>query len=113
MRFPPVEELIKKSPPVVWNTGHLYTEHGQRIAAIKLPDDRVYFVDVDRNIDGSSKLPMSRMYLDIKDFVIHVYDFCEYDSGTFAFQRQTGYEWARGLEVTLKTLAQIAPSCKR
>lgn len=113
MRFPPVEELIKKTVPVVWNTEHLYTEHGQRIAAIKLPDERVYFVDADRNIDGTSKLPMSRMYTSLKEFVIHVYDFCEYDNGTYAFQRQSGYEWALDLKQNLTTLALAAPSCKR
>ena len=34
-----------------WKTGRFYTEHGQRIAAL-YRDGRVYFYDIDRNIDG-------------------------------------------------------------
>ena len=35
----------------VWNTGRRYTGHGQRIAAAQVGSG-VYFVDVDRRIDG-------------------------------------------------------------
>ncbi|OPY01543.1 MAG: hypothetical protein A4E61_01598 [Syntrophorhabdus sp. PtaB.Bin184] len=35
----------------VWNTGRQYTKHGQWIAAAQV-GDTVYFVDIDRNIEG-------------------------------------------------------------
>ena len=34
-----------------WNTGCLYSEHGQRMAATVV-DGEVYFLDLDRRIDG-------------------------------------------------------------
>lgn len=30
----------------------MYSKHGQRMAAIKLDYNRIYFLDLDRNIDG-------------------------------------------------------------
>lgn len=35
-----------------WNTKRLYTEAGQRMAAVVLSDNEVAFADVDRGIDG-------------------------------------------------------------
>ena len=35
----------------VWNTGRRYTEYGERIAAAQV-GDTVYFVDIDRHIEG-------------------------------------------------------------
>jgi hypothetical protein len=43
---------------LTFNTGRGYTEHGQRIAATKLDDGRVLFVDVDRGIDYVSAEPI-------------------------------------------------------
>jgi hypothetical protein len=37
---------------LTFNTGRGYTAAGQRIAATRLPDGRLMFVDVDRMIDG-------------------------------------------------------------
>lgn len=36
---------------ITWNTGCLYTVHGQRMAAARV-DGGIVFVDVDRQIDG-------------------------------------------------------------
>lgn len=35
-----------------WNTGRLYTTHGQRMTALVLEDGSVLFKDKDRMIDG-------------------------------------------------------------
>ena len=43
---------------LTFNTGRGYTEHGQRIAATKLDDGRVLFVDVDRGISYVSAEPI-------------------------------------------------------
>lgn len=40
---------------ITWNTGSLYTAHGQRMAA-KQVGDMIYFVDADRNIDGKFEI---------------------------------------------------------
>ncbi len=47
-------EIMKPMKQILtWNTGRHYTEHGQRIAATMLDDGTtVYFVDIDRMIDG-------------------------------------------------------------
>ena len=39
-----------------WNTGCLYSEHGQRIAATEI-DGTIFFVDLDRMIDGQLPAP--------------------------------------------------------
>lgn len=36
----------------VWNTGNLYSEHGQRIGAVLYEDGDILFVDIDRGIEG-------------------------------------------------------------
>lgn len=43
---------------LTFNTCRRYTEHGQRIAATKLDDGRVLFVDIDRGIDYVSAEPI-------------------------------------------------------
>ena len=45
-------------PIIAWNTGRAYTDAGQRIAARKLDDGRVLFVDVDRGIDYVTAEPI-------------------------------------------------------
>jgi hypothetical protein len=37
---------------ITWNTGRMYSKHGQRMAAVQLDHNRIYFLDLDRNIDG-------------------------------------------------------------
>ena len=43
---------VSSLPIITWNTGRWYSEEGQRIAAVTLPDGRIVFLDYDRNIDG-------------------------------------------------------------
>ncbi len=50
-RFHPFLKEKKTMKIIVWNTGRQYTEHGQRIAAAQV-GDTVYFVDIDRHIEG-------------------------------------------------------------
>lgn len=38
-----------------FNTGRYYTDKGQRIAAALLDNGDIYFVDIDRHIDGTVK----------------------------------------------------------
>jgi len=38
-----------------FNTGRMYGEKGQRIAAALLDSGDIYFVDIDRHIDGTVK----------------------------------------------------------
>lgn len=53
MSFDPTTIPSKDGQPVTWNTGRLYTRHGQRMAATFDPaTGRVVFVDHDRGIQG-------------------------------------------------------------
>lgn len=79
-----LEQHLKNHEIHAWNTGAMYTEKGQRIAAIKLPDDHVYFYDIDRHIDGVSDMPMTRAYMNIKEFVTRVYDYHHYRAGYYS-----------------------------
>ncbi len=40
---------------IKFNTGRMYSERGQRIAAALLDSGDIYFVDIDRHIDGTVK----------------------------------------------------------
>ena len=44
-----------KTHVIAFNTGINYTRYGQRIAATRLPNGHIVFVDVDRGIDGIIK----------------------------------------------------------
>lgn len=37
---------------ITWNTGRMYSAKGQRMAAVQLDHNRIYFLDLDRHIDG-------------------------------------------------------------
>jgi hypothetical protein len=41
---------------IQFNTERCYTEHGQRVIGVK-HNDRIYFHDIDRGIDGSFAAP--------------------------------------------------------
>jgi hypothetical protein len=47
-----IADLERRSGISLWNTGRLYDEHGQFMAAIAI-GDRIYFVDVSRGISGT------------------------------------------------------------
>lgn len=69
-----------------WNTGRSYTASGQRIAAeYDLETDRIYFVDVDRHIEGSFPRPgfVAPEEMDetkVERFTMSAYDGNRYDS---------------------------------
>jgi hypothetical protein len=42
---------------ITWNTGRLYSDKGQRIAATQLNDGRVMFVDIDRGLEYVTAKP--------------------------------------------------------
>lgn len=72
---------------IKFQTGRHYTEHGQRIAAALLDDGRIYFVDVDRDIDGI----LSADAADILEFglfsrrdILSMYDAGQYGGGRHA-----------------------------
>jgi len=72
-----------KAQVITFNTGRQYSDHGQRIACTRLPDGRVMFADVDRNIDGITLAPAGA-YADscLHDFVMREYDHGRYEWGT-------------------------------
>jgi len=49
---------VKTPTLLTFNTGRAYTDAGQRIAARKLDDGRVLFVDVDRGIEYVTAEPI-------------------------------------------------------
>ena len=64
-----------KQSILTWNTGRYYTNDGQRIAATILDDGTtVYFVDVDRGIDGH----ILNGTLE-RDAIMHAYDRHSYE----------------------------------
>ena len=70
-----------------WNTGRQYSPAGQRRAAMQV-GDRIYFVDIDRNIDGNVKA--SRFPGMMRQTVMSHYDRGEYEpwSVTFAVEER-------------------------
>lgn len=73
---------------ITWNTGRHYTEHGQRIAAYYDPYDKImYFVDMDRGIDGMFETEQD--LFSVKEEVM-----LEYDNGHYKhFPRHTDKGW--------------------
>jgi hypothetical protein len=67
-----------------FNTGRQYSDKGQRIACALLPDGRVMFADVDRNLDGITQgaiAPGLQAGADLREFVMNSYDYGAYNSG--------------------------------
>lgn len=73
----------------VFNTGRQYSDKGQRIAYV-LIGEVVYFVDVDREIDGEI---VKSIYLPVTDaWVLGRYDAGNYTSGSKWFYETLGRE---------------------
>ena len=102
---------IKANPISSWNTGATYSEHGQRIAAIELPDGKAYFCDVDRNIDGVTTMRVTTMYQYLREFVTMAYMFGHYTAGTHEISQYAdwGWEGASALRDLLRAEAEKAP----
>lgn len=62
----------KHGPIHTFNTGRLYTQHGQRIAWALLPSGNVFMVDADRHIDYVLAVPPNPT----DDDVLRAYDAC-------------------------------------
>jgi len=70
-----------------FNTGRLYTEHGQRITATLHNDKRVTFYDHDRHVYGEitpiPNIPRSKFNA---SFVMEKYDSMSYTNSTLAYK---------------------------
>lgn len=86
---------------IVFNTGRLYTEFGQRIAAKQTPEGGILFVDVDRGIEGHVP-PAYVLEHNIKltqDDVMDVYDWMKVPYWNFdrdLFIHQLRLLWKEG-----------------
>lgn len=67
-----------------WNTGRLYQDHGQQIAArVEQKNDviEILFVDVSRMIDGAIPIVRApRNTIELRDMAMHGYDYGQYNS---------------------------------
>lgn len=97
----------------VWDTGRAYTDGRHRIAAIELPDRHVMFVDVDRYITGISLMPITNQYINLKEFVMYVYDYCHYSGGAWRENQTVPFEFLQRLESHLSKLASEFQSERR
>jgi hypothetical protein len=76
---------------VTFNTRRMYSDKGQRIACALLPNGRVMFADVDRNLDGITHGAIAPGQRDLQTtdslqrFVMTAYDYGAYDYGTWQF----------------------------
>ena len=59
-----------------WNTGRLYTKHGQLIVAQVQDDRTVLFADLSRNIDG--RITAEHIRYNLRDHVMFCYDHNDY-----------------------------------
>ena len=87
---------------ITFNTGREYTEHGQRIAAALLDNGDIYFVDIDRGIDGTIKANgLTRQ--DVVDLGLFTQRaiMADYDNGLYAWTAVP-----EGLRAQLSEVAQ-------
>lgn len=115
---------IIDSDIIVFQTQRMYSEHGQRIAAVELTDRRVMFYDVDRGISGITKnkflapaakeqyetdVPHYDRYMydirSLRGFVMWQYDYGHIDYG--AYDSTKKYEWEQLIDLENK-LQKIA-----
>lgn len=109
---PEPERFPAHMAPIVWQTGALYTKHGQRLGAQVMDADTglVVFTDIDRAISGTfvvSFAPRLASPESIKAAVMRAYLYNEFDhTGTF---RLTEDQHAKFRELVNFTAAN-APS---
>ena len=106
---------MSRNPPVTepqiqaWNTGRRYTEFGQRIAAVRLDNDRVAFLDLDRSIAGLTIPVGDGKDKDLQSFTMQCYDYKLYESWLYRSQmdidRRTNYAKFIALEKALRDAA--------
>jgi len=100
------------APPVIetWNTGNLYSEHGQRIAATRLTGGKYAFLDLDRGLSGILTENNKPESLSAAHYVGEQYRAGNYTDGLFIYNRP--YAEGRELEELLKAAAMTATSLK-
>jgi len=100
------------APPLIetWNTGNLYSAHGQRIAATLLIDHKIAFLDLDRGISGilNERKPA---HMSLKSFTNSEYRALNYESSLYRAGQP--YAEARELEDLLNAAALTAPSLRK
>lgn len=62
---------------ICWNTGRLYTEHGQRMVAFWF-DDRILFADFDRGISGEFTPTIPKQFAFKPSIIMSMYDHNKY-----------------------------------
>ena len=65
----------KGNPMIQFNTGRQYSDKGQRIVAAQVDDGRIFFVDLDRCIDGMITAPSAEL---TEASVLRAYDTNQY-----------------------------------
>jgi hypothetical protein len=99
----------------VWNTGRGYSEHNQRMSAQVLPDGRVAFFDIDRNLDGLLHQKFQGGFASepgvnpgrLASFVMAEYDDGRYNSGFYELQRDgQSFESVDALTTSMKDAAK-------
>lgn len=104
------KDFLRKYESGVWNTGNGYTEFGQRIAAVMLPNKHVYFVDIDRNIDGVTVMPITCQYTSMQEFVKYAYDYGHYNGGYYDMKATLPHLGYDGMGFVRKVLEAAAES---
>lgn len=86
-----------------FNTGRLYTEHGQRIYYVQYDDGEVFFRDLDRLISGwlymdnSSNIATPKWIMSRYDS--GKYDFIPRNNRKFPPSTPENYDFGRGLRI--------------
>jgi hypothetical protein len=95
---------------VTWNTGRMYSDKGQRIAATVLEDGRVMFADVDRMIDGitNADYPYG---IGLANSVIQRFVMDEYDYGRISYGYYGFGDYEKGSEL-MQALKDAANATK-
>lgn len=92
-----------------FNTGRQYSIKGQRIAFTVLPDGRVMFADVDRNIDGitTREYPFNSQIISaLSQWVLAEYDYGRINYGWYEIGKTASEH--ENMENTMKQLEQAA-----
>jgi hypothetical protein len=101
------------APPLIetWNTGNLYSAHGQRIAATRLTGGKYAFLDLDRGISGILTENNKPENLSAAHHVGEQYRAGNYTEGLYRAGRP--YQEAQELENLLNAAAMTAPSLRK
>lgn len=105
------EAYLAANKVTAWNTGAQYSEHGQRIACIELPNQLYYFYDLDRSIDGITSMSITSQYINAKEFVNQAYLYGHYTPGSYAMSKYEGWDW-QDVDALVKAVINAAKEVK-